>query len=125
MSLLELDSLLIAERAGWDSLCNGTGSSFYGNLMTPAGLMIISNGMILDRSDVEASLDGAPTWDSYKITEPRLVSLGSDTAALVYHAQSIRGDEAPFIATMTSIYCVLDGQLRLALYQQMVASSQE
>lgn len=123
MSLLELDSLLVTERAGWDSLCTGTGGSFYGNLMTPAGLMIISNGMVLNRSDVEESLDGAPTWDSYEISAVRNVSLGADTAALVYHAQSVRGDEAPFIATMTSIYCVFDGQLRLALYQQTVASS--
>ena len=90
--------------------------------MTPGGLMIISNGMVLDRAAVKASLDGAPTWDQYEMSETRHVPLGTETAALIYSAQSVRGNEAPFVATMTSVYCVIEGRLRLALYQQTVVS---
>ena len=122
MTLLELDSLLATERAGWDSLCEGSGGSFYGDLMIPGGLMIISNGMVLDHAAVKASLDGAPTWDRYEMSETRHVPLGTDTAALIYSAESVRCDEAPFVATMTSVYCVIKGRLRLALYQQTVVS---
>ena len=123
MTLLKLDSLLAVERAGWDSLCEGSGGSFYGELMIPAGQMIISNGMVLDRAAVKASLDNAPTWDRYEISEARQVPLGAESAALIYAAQSVRGDEAPFVATMTSVYCLVDGRLRLALYQQTVISN--
>ena len=41
--------LLQLERAGWDSLCNQTGSKYYGELMPPNALMVLANGMVLDR----------------------------------------------------------------------------
>lgn len=120
MTDLILDTLLATEREGWDALCESRGGAFYADLMTADGLMIISNGMVLDRAAVEASLNDAPVWDSYEITDARLVPLGDDTAALVYHARSVRGDEGPFVATMGSVYRVIEGRLRLALYQQSV-----
>lgn len=123
MTLLELESILATEGAGWESLCQGNGGSFYGDLMTPGGVMVIANGMVLDRAAVKASLDHAPRWDRYEISEVRRVSLGSDSAALIYSAQSVRGDEAPFVATMTSVYSVIEGRLRLALYQQTAVSN--
>lgn len=36
--------LLELERAGWDSLCNQTGSEYYGELMLPNALMVLANG---------------------------------------------------------------------------------
>jgi hypothetical protein len=44
------DSLLELERAGWDSLCNATGSEFYGAIMLPDALMVLANGMVMDRT---------------------------------------------------------------------------
>ena len=41
--------LLELERAGWDSLCNQTGSEYYGELMLPNALMVLANGRVLDR----------------------------------------------------------------------------
>ena len=40
--------LLELERAGWDSLCNQTGSEFYGELMLPDALMVPANGIVTD-----------------------------------------------------------------------------
>ena len=37
--------LLELERAGWDSLCNQTGSEYYGELMLPNALMVLANGI--------------------------------------------------------------------------------
>src|SRR6185436_13693257 len=37
--------LLDLERAGWDSLCNQTGSEYYGELMLPNALMVLANGI--------------------------------------------------------------------------------
>ena len=64
------------------------------------------------------SLNEAPGWDAYKITDARLVAAGDGAAAIVYKAEATRGDEEPFEAVMSSTYTLVDGQPRLVLYQQ-------
>lgn len=118
MRTLDIETLLDLERRGWDSLCGSRGGRFYGELMTPDAVMLLVNGMILDRDLIRSSLDESPPWDRYEITEPRAIPVGSDAAALVYRASAVRGDEEPFIALMTSVYVMLDGEPRLAVYQQ-------
>lgn len=118
MTDLTLEEMLAAEHAGWTALCESRGGSFYGSMMSEDALMVVAGGMVLDRSTIAASLDDAPPWDSYEITEARLVRVGDDCAALVYRASSVRGDEPPFTALMTSLYRRDEGELRLALYQQ-------
>ena len=118
MADLTLDRLLDLERQGWDSLCRGTGGAFYGALMTPAALMVLVDGSVLGRDAVVASLDGAPPWDAYDLHDVRRVGIGDGAAALVYRARAVRGDEPPFVALMASTYVVVDGEPRLALYQQ-------
>lgn len=115
---LGLESLLRLERAGWDALCASTGGSYYGELMTPDAVMVLVNGMVLDRDQVVASLDGAPPWDSYQLLDPRRVGLGDGAATLVYRARAHRGEEEPFVALMASTYLLVEGLPRLALYQQ-------
>ncbi|SKC80536.1 DUF4440 domain-containing protein [Krasilnikoviella flava] len=119
---LTLDRLLDLERQGWDALCRSTGGAHYGDLMTRVALMVLVDGSVLDRDAVVASLDGAPPWDSYELHDVRRVGLGEGAAALVYRARAVRGDEAPFVALMASTYVVVDGEPRLALYQQTTAT---
>ena len=118
MDKLTLNALLDLERAGWDSLCNRTGAAFYGELMAEDGLMVLVNGFVMDRDAVVLSLNEAPGWDTYKITDARLVAAGDGAAAIVYKAEATRGDEEPFEAVMSSTYTLVDGQPRLVLYQQ-------
>ncbi|GAA4897717.1 nuclear transport factor 2 family protein [Streptomonospora salina] len=111
--------LLELEHRGWRSLCDGTGSDFYGSLMTEDGVMVLAHGEVFDRAAVVASLSGAPTWDGYEITGERVAGLGPDTAALVYRARAHRGGaDAVFTALMSSVYTRRDGAWRLVLYQQ-------
>lgn len=114
------DDLLALERRGWDSLCDGTGAAFYGDLLTDDGVMLLAGGMVLDRDAVVASLADAPPWSDYRIDDVRLVDLGPEAAALVYRGTAHRGDEAPFVAAMTSVYRRISGEWRLAVYQQTV-----
>ena len=119
MSDFALDELLALEHAGWRSLCESRGGTFYGELMTPGALFVLVNGTAMTRDEIAGSLDGAPAWDSYELTEVRLVQIGEDTAALVYRSVSRREDlPEPFVALMSSVYCRVDGRPRLALYQQ-------
>jgi len=114
-----LDELLDLENQGWTSLCDSTGADFYGRLMTPDGVMVLAHGQVLDRDAVLASLDDAPPWRTYEITEERLIRLGDDQAILVYTGRATRdGDEPPFVALMSSVYVRREGAWRLALYQQ-------
>jgi hypothetical protein len=114
-----LDELLDLERLGWASLCEGTGSDFYGSLMTRDGLMVLAHGLVLDRNAVIESLREAPPWDRYTISDARLVKVGSEGVALVYTASAQRDSEdEPFVALMSSVYRRGAGGWRLALYQQ-------
>ena len=55
-----LQELLALERSGWQSLCDGTGSAFYENLMTDDALMLLADGMTMTRDEVADALRYAP-----------------------------------------------------------------
>lgn len=115
----DVSELLRLENAGWKSLCDGTGGDFYGSIMTEDGVMVLADGSVLDRDAVVASLDDAPAWAAYEITDERLVDLGADGAAFVYRGRGFRASGGPpFDALMSSVYVRRDGRWRLALYQQ-------
>ncbi|GAA1172967.1 nuclear transport factor 2 family protein [Nesterenkonia xinjiangensis] len=116
--MLDLSTLLTLEHEGWNALCENRGGAFYGDLMAPDARMILVNGMVLDRDGVVGSLDGAPAWDTYEITDPALIPLGADCAALIYRARATRTGEDPFVALMSSTYRLIEARVRLVLYQQ-------
>lgn len=81
--------------------------------------MVLVNGTILDRDTIAITLNDSPPWTSYELAEEHLVPISDDAAAVVYRARAARhGDEEPFDALMTSVYRSVDGEPRLALYQQ-------
>ena len=114
-----LQELLAIEHQGWESLCEGTGGRFYGDVMTEDALMVLANGAIMDRSSVTAALGQAPPWLKFEITKPALVRAGNDVAALVYTATAYRdGETTPFVGAMSSVYHRTPSGWRLVLYQQ-------
>ncbi len=114
-----MDELIELEHAGWASLCNGTGDSFYGDLMTDDGLMVMANGAVMTRKEVVDALAESPPWASYEIDDVQIVPVGDDAAALVYVGTGHRdADDPPFVGVMTSVYVRRDGDWKLALYQQ-------
>lgn len=112
-----LDELLELEHAGWRSLCDGTGSGFYGRTMTEEGRMVLATGITMTRSEVVESLSSAPTWDDHCIEDAVLVEISDTVASLVYVGTAHRGDE-DFSAVMTSTYVRAVDGWRLAVYQQ-------
>jgi Domain of unknown function (DUF4440) len=111
-------ALLDLERRGWDSLCDGSGHRFYGDLMTDDAVMVLANGATMTRADVVASLADAPPWDGYDIADERVVDAGPDAATLVYRGTGHRRGGEDFVGVMTSTYVRRDGGWRLALYTQ-------
>src|SRR5699024_887153 len=109
MGALTTQDLAAIERRGWDALCDQSGGSFYGSLMTDDALMVLVNGAVLSRAEVVASFDHGPAWDSYELADIRRVDLGPQAAGLVYRATARRGEEPPFEAAMSSTYVLVDG----------------
>ena len=113
-----MDELVELEHQGWASLCNGTGATFYGQLMSANAVMVLAHGWVLNREAVMASLNDAPPWQSYAISGERLIEVDEHTAALVYEARASRGDDDQFHALMSTVYTRSQGQWRIVLYQQ-------
>ncbi|MDA4892870.1 nuclear transport factor 2 family protein [Streptomyces sp. MS2A] len=125
MRALGKDELFELEHRGWRALCSGQGGAFYGELMLPDAVMVLVNGAVMGRDEVAASLDAAPPWARYELSDERHLPMGDDAAALIYRAVASRDDGAgsgadtePFTALMSSVYRRVDGRPRLALYQQ-------
>lgn len=112
------EELLALEHQGWRSLCEGTGDTFYGSLMTEGAMMVLAGGLVLDRDAVISSLGDAPTWDDYEITEVRTIETAPDTVVLVYTGHARRGEEPLFAAWMSSVYARSGNGWRLCLHQQ-------
>lgn len=116
---LTLDALLVLEQRGWEALTRHEGGTFYGELMAADALMILVNGMVLDRETIAASLNDSPAWSTFALEDARLVPTGTHGAALVYRATAWRdGEDEPFIALMASHYTLSEGRPVLTLYQQ-------
>src|SRR5699024_1654823 len=111
--------LLELEHQGCGSLCRGTGADFYGHLMLNDAVMTLADGYTFDRQEVIDSLNEAPAWSGYEITEPHLIQLTDESAVLVYRGTAWRDvDRTQFWALMSSVYVSKDGAWRLASYQQ-------
>jgi hypothetical protein len=114
-----VDTLLELERAGWDSLCDSTGSEFYGASMLADAVMVLADGTVMDRQTVVSALSESPPWRTYEISDVRCIPIDEDNAALVYTGTAWRdGAEPAFRGAMSSVYHRTGDTWRLALYQQ-------
>ena len=86
--------------------------------MTADGLMVLANGMVMNRAQVVEALVHAPAWAGYEIADVRVVPLGAMTAALVYIGTGRRDEGEDVVCVMTSVYQRGDDGWRLGLYQQ-------
>jgi hypothetical protein len=80
---MRIDELPKLAHGGWRSLCDGAGTEFYRQMMTEGAVMVLANGMVLDRNAVITSLNDAPAWRQYVISDERLIEIDDDTAILV------------------------------------------
>jgi hypothetical protein len=97
--------LLELEHAGSDALCDGTAADFYGAVMLADAVMVLADGMVMDRDAVVEALAESPPWRAYAIDGVRLIRPSEDTAIQVYTATGYRyGDDPAFVGAMSSVY---------------------
>ena len=110
--------LIHQEHEGWDAICRGEGGTYYHHAMTPDAVMIVP-GSIIERGAIMVALQGS-TWDSYAMSEHRVVRLGDRAAILVYRARATRGQTTVDLR-MSTTYVYLEGRWRVGAHQQTPA----
>ena len=110
MSELQRELIAIEEELGSSS------ADAYRRHLAEDAVLVLPVGA-LDRDACIAAIESSPPWDEYDISEPRVLELGPDAAALTYRWHSRRGESA-YSAPMTSVYARRDRAWRLVLHQQ-------
>lgn len=113
------DDLIELERDAWKALATSgeAAAEFYGRVLADEVLMLLPGGMVIDdRATVIDSMRGAP-WDSFELSDERVLALGDDSAVVAYRATASRGG-SDYTALFNSTYVRVDGAWRLALHQQ-------
>ena len=113
-----MDELERLERDGWDALSGAGGAAFYERWMADDGLMVFP-GMVMNKETAVDTMRSVAPWSSYELTDVRVVRSGS-AGLVTYGASAVRG-EAPYQATMSSVYVRIQGEWRLLLHQQSPA----
>jgi hypothetical protein len=107
------------ERAGWRALSAGgdQAARFYEEVLAADVLMLLPGDMVLDdREQIIASMQGPP-WDSFELSDERLLPLGHDSAVVAYRASAIRAGQR-YEALISSTYVLDSDKWRLAVHQQ-------
>jgi hypothetical protein len=118
----EPTELIQWERDAWKALSTSgdAAADFYERVLHDDVLMLLPGGLVIDdRAAVIDSMRGAP-WDSYELSDERVVPLGDDSAIVAYRATANRGG-TDYTALFASTYVRVDGSWRLAVHQQTPA----
>lgn len=111
--------LIHLERQAWEALSTSgeAAAAFYEKVLADEVLMLFPGGLVIDgRAQVIASVSG-PAWESYEISDERIVELGVDAAIVAYRAVAVReGNE--YEALFNSTYVRVDGSWKMAFHQQ-------
>ncbi len=115
-----LDELLEIEQGFWNATRD---PGYYKEHMADEGLAIFSAG-VMDKSQAIASTSapGMAAWTGVKLSNPRVVELAKDCAALVYEGSATR-DGQPYSANSTSVYTRRNGSWQMMLHQQSSTGS--
>jgi hypothetical protein len=110
-----LEDLVELERGFW----NATGDpEYYREHMADEGLAVFSIGVMgKDAAIASTSNAGMSEWTDIEISEPRLLELTPESAALVYQGSAKRDGE-PYSANSASVYVKRNGRWQMALHQQ-------
>jgi hypothetical protein len=107
------------EFQAWEALTTSgeAAADFYGEVLAEEVLMLFPGGMVMDdRSAVIESMTGSP-WQSFDITDERVLPLGETAAVVAYRATAVR-EGVDYTALFSSTYLLQDDVWKLAFHQQ-------
>jgi hypothetical protein len=112
--LHELEDL---ERQGWRALSGTSGEAFYDQTMADDGLMVFP-GAVLDKHESLLAIASASPWQTFELSDLRVVTVAEDVAFITYSARAVRSNASPYQAVMTSLYRRAGNRWQLVLHQQ-------
>lgn len=80
--------------------------------------IIVVPGMSLDKDSCVAAIEDADGWDDVSMEDVHVTTPAEGVATVTYRFRGRRGNIAPYVALMSSVYAMRDGNWRLALHQQ-------
>lgn len=91
---------------------------FFDSLLIDEAVMVFPGGMMMKgKQNIKALIDSQP-WKSFQIEAPQVISLSLNTAAIVYRVTAQREGSDSYVALISSVYTLHEGQWKLALHQQ-------
>lgn len=108
------EELLELEEGFWHAAGDG---NYYMKHMAPGGLCVLPNG-VLDKDTTVSAITDAEPWQTFELSDVRVLDLGDDEAALCYRADASRGDGDGYTALISSVYTRFHGEWMLSLHQQ-------
>ena len=113
-------NLIRLEEQGWQALSEAGEECkrFYDKILRDDAIMAFPGGMlIIGKRNILDSFAARP-WKSFRIEEPRVLSLTPNAGVLVYRVSAQRERQKPYAALVSSTYA-LDGEAwKLVFHQQ-------
>ncbi|WP_416676596.1 nuclear transport factor 2 family protein [Egbenema bharatensis] len=108
------------EEQGWQALSTDVEASktFYNSVLRDDAIMLFPGGMIIEGKEKILQSLAAQPWKSFRIEEPRVISLSESAEVLVYRVTAQREDSKPYVALINSTYEISGGMWKLVLHQQ-------
>lgn len=111
--------LIDLERRGWEALSTSgeAATAFYEAALAHQVLMLFPGGFIIDDRDAVVASMGGPPWDSFEISDVRVLPLSDAASVVAYRATAVR-EGREYTALFNSTYVRYGGEWKLALHQQ-------
>lgn len=115
-----MQNLIELETQGWEALSKSreAAQEFYRSLLTDDAIMVFPGGILLRGKDEILESIGSQPWKSFQFEEIQTISLAENAGAVIYKVTARREGSATYIALISSLYVLRDGDWKLALHQQ-------
>lgn len=111
-------TLLALEEESWAALSSDRAAGFYREVLTEDALLVVP-GMVLTREATIEAAGAALPWVSHRIEDAQAIQFAVGSALITYLATARRaGDEAPYVALMSTVWVQREGAWKLAFHQQ-------
>lgn len=114
-----MHELVELEEEGWRALSTvgDAAREVYATVLRDDAVMLFPGGMRLQGKEGILQSFAAQPWQSFRMEDSQVISLGDNAATVVYRVTAQREGGEPYVALVGSTY-VRDGSWQLVVHQQ-------
>ncbi len=98
-----MDQAWQLEEEFWQAGTSGRVADYYARVLASDGFVVVP-GRVLGRDDLLDQWRDRAAWKDFSLTEPQIVLVNGETAALTYHISATQIGGEPYRARVSSIY---------------------